>query len=143
MSVCTFYGHRECPEEIKNVLKSTVEDFIVNRGVDVFYVGNQGMFDAMVRGVLREMEQKYPYIRYGVVLAYPPQGECETDTMLPEGIETVHPRYAIDWCNRWMLNRTDVVITYITHTWGGAYRYAEQARKRGLCVIPLGREQRE
>ena len=25
------------------------------------------------------------------------------DTMLPEGIEPVHPRYAICWRNQWML----------------------------------------
>ena len=51
------------------------------------------------------------------------------ETMLPEGIENVHPRYAISWRNKWMVNEADVVIAYVTHTWGGAARYMEMAAK--------------
>ncbi len=141
MSVCTFFGHRECPEKIKTVLKSTVEALIVNREVDVFYVGCQGQFDGYVRSVLRELAAQYPHIRYAVVLSSMP-GEAEpeadySDTMLPEGLEAVHPKFAIAWRNRWMLERADFAVTYIAHTWGGAYRWAEQARKRGKRIINL------
>ncbi len=59
MAVCTFFGHRECPAEIKPVLRNTLEDLILNYGVDLFYVGNQGQFDACVRSVLRELTMKY------------------------------------------------------------------------------------
>ncbi len=143
MLTCTFFGHRECPPEIRSVLKSAVEDLIVNQGVELFYVGNQGQFDGFARGVLRELAQTYPQIRYAVVLAYLPgekeQGGDYSDTMVPEGIEQVHPKYAISWRNRWMLRRSDIVVTYITHTWGGAYSYAQQARKQGKALIPLAK----
>lgn len=36
-----------------------------------------------------------------------------SDTMLPEGIETVHPRFAISWRNKWMIKQSDYVVTYI------------------------------
>jgi len=84
----------------------------------MFYVGNQGRFDAIVRGVLRELTEEYPQIHYAVVLAYMPGKKNAyddfSDTILPEGIESVHPRYAISWRNNWMLRQTDFVIT---HSW--------------------------
>lgn len=73
----------------------------------------------------------------GVVLAYLPNTEGD-DTMLPEGIETVHPRYAISWRNRWMVQRSDFAVCYVRHTWGGAHRYMEYARQQGKTVINLG-----
>ena len=58
--------------------------------------------------------------------------------MLPEGIEGVHPRYAISWRNKWMVTESDFVIAYITHSWGGAAKYYEMAVKKGRHVINIG-----
>ena len=141
MRSCTFFGHRECPETIKTKLRDTLIDLIENHAVDLFYVGNQGNFDHYVRCVLRDIKQAYPHIQYAVVLAYMPGKQNEyddySDTMLPEGIESVHPHYAISWRNNWMLKQSDYVVTYITHSWGGAYQYAEKARRQKKVVINL------
>ena len=141
MPHCTFFGHRECPDSIKNQISTVLTDLITNHDVDMFYVGNQGRFDAIVRGVLRELKEEYPQVNYAVVLAYMPGKQTEyddySDTMLPEGIESVHPRYAISWRNNWMLRQSDYVVTYITHSWGGAYQYAEKAKRGGKVVINL------
>ena len=73
----------------------------MNHGVDMFYVGHQGQFDAYVHSELKKLKQEYPQINYAVVLAYMPGKKTEyddySDTMLPEGIESVHPHYAISW----------------------------------------------
>ena len=141
MKACTFFGHRDCPETIKPYLREVLIDLITNNGVDTFYVGNQGRIDGIVRSVLRELEQEYPEIHYAVVLAYMPGKKNEyddfSDTILPEGIETVHPRYAIEWRNRWLLQRADFVVTYIAHPWGGAAKYAEKAKREGKTVVNL------
>ena len=100
----------------------------------MFYVGQQGAFDAMVRSVLKELVSVYPHIRYTVVLERlpPKRDEFDTqdysDTMLPEGIENVHPRFAISWRNKWMIKQSDYVVSYITHSWGGAAQFAGFAR---------------
>lgn len=139
MPTCTFFGHRDCPDTIKPRLREVLVDLIENHNVDMFYVGNKGHFDAIVRGVLRDLQHEYPQINYAVVLAYMPGKQTEyddyTDTMLPEGIESVHPRYAISWRNNWMLKQSDYVVTYITHTYGGAAQYAAKARQNGKKVI--------
>lgn len=144
MAICTFFGHRDCPETIKPRLREVLVDLIINQEVGTFYVGNQGRFDGIVRGVLRELEKEYPEIHYAVVLAYLPGKKNEyddfSDTILPEGIETVHPRYAIEWRNRWMLQRADFVVTCIAHPWGGAAKFAEKAKREGKTVINLFRQ---
>lgn len=141
MLACTFFGHRNCPEMIKPKLRDILVDLITNHGVDMFYVGHQGQFDAYVHSELKKLKQECPQINYAVVLAYMPgqRTECDdySDTMLPEGIEAVHPRYAISWRNKWMLDQSDYVVTYITHTWGGAYQYARKAIGQGKNVINL------
>ncbi len=141
MAVCVFFGHRECPESVRPILRKVLVELIDHHCVDIFYVGNQGQFDSYVRRTLRELAKEYPHISYGVVLAYIPQGknpaEDYCDAMLPEGIEAVHPKFAISWRNRWMLHRSDFVVTYITHTWGGAYQFAEKAKKLGKTGINL------
>ena len=141
MPACTFFGHRDCPDTIKPQLCQVLIDLIENHNVDMFYVGNQGHFDVIVRSTLRNLQHEYPQINYAVVLAYIPGKQTEyddyTDTMLPEGIESVHPRYAISWRNNWMLKQSDYVVTYITHTYGGAARYANLAETRRKIVINL------
>ena len=141
MGTCTFFGHRDCPESIKPRLREVLVDLITSRGVDMFYVGNQGRFDAIVRSVLREQKEEYPQINYAVVLAYMPGKQNEyddySDTMLPEEIESVHPRYAISWRNNWMLRQSDYVVTYITHSWGGAAQYEQKAIHQGRLVINI------
>ena len=141
MATCTFFGHRDCPDTIKPKLRKALVDLITNHDVNMFYVGHQGQFDAHARSVLRDLKKEYPHIQYTVVLAYMPgkQNEYEdySDTMLPEGIESVHPRYAISWRNNWMLKQSSYVVTYITHTWGGATQYAKKASNSGKFVVNL------
>ena len=141
MPACTFFGHRECPDSIKTQLRAVLINLITNHDVDMFYVGNQGRFDVIVRGVLWELKKEYPQIDYAVVLAYMPGKRTEYDdysnTILPEGIEFVHPRYAISWRNNWMLRQSDYVVTYIAHSWGGAAQYAAKAARQGKSVVNL------
>lgn len=138
---CTFFGHRDCPSGIRTRLRETLVDLIENYGAEFFYIGNQGQFDAMARNIVRELKTVYPMIEYTVVLAYMPQKVNEyedySDTMLPEGIEQVPKRFAISWRNNWMLNRADYVVTYITHSWGGAAQFAQKAQRKGKAVYNL------
>ena len=143
MSVCTFFGHHDCSSSIKPKLREVLIDLIENHSVDVFYVGNKGAFDRLARSVLRELVQEYPHIRYAVVLERMPGKQNEdypedySDTMLPEGIEEVHPRFAIVWRNKWMLRQADYVVTYVIHSWGGAAQFAEMAERQKKTVIRL------
>ena len=75
MNTCTFFGHRDCPDSIMTKLRETLVRLITEEGVDCFYVGNQGNFDAMVYRILCELRNIYTHISVTVVLAYMPTEE--------------------------------------------------------------------
>ena len=145
MASCTFFGHHDCPETIRPKLREAIVDMIVHSHVDMFYVGNHGYYDAMVRSLLRELQTAYPQIGYAVVLAYLPgkntENEDFSDTMLPEGIENTPRRFAISWRNKWMVNHSGYVIAYVTHDWGGAWQFTAYAEKHGKTVRNLAEDQ--
>ena len=139
--VCTFFGHRECYGLDKKKLERTIEE-LIDKGVDTFYVGNQGRFDSMVFGCLTKLKEVHSNISFSVVLTYIPTksdyGLYHGHSIYPEGQETVPPRFAIERRNKWMIDRSDFCLCYITHTWGGAHKFAKQAKRRGLTVINMG-----
>lgn len=143
MPACTFFGHRDCPVAIKPRLRTAVVELIERYGVDRFYVGRQGTFDAMVRSVLQELAEAYPHISYAVVLERLPDGKQKPDmrdfshTIFPDGLETVPPRFAISKRNEWMLRQSDYVVAYITHAWGGAAQYVQKAARMEKVVVNL------
>ena len=142
MSVCTFFGHSECYSLDATVLRSTIED-LIKQGTTEFLVGNHGQFDGMVFSCLQDLSKDYPEISYSVALAYLPTHKEEYDiyhghSFYPEGQEIGPAKFAIERRNRWMIDTSDRCLCYINHTWGGAYKFARMAKKRGLRVINLG-----
>ena len=62
-----------------------------------------------------------------------------SETLYPEVLEKTPLRFAIDKRNRWMISKSDIVVTYINSHIGGAAKYTELCKKRGLQIISLGR----
>lgn len=141
-TVC-FFGHRNTPQDIIPVLHGVLIDLIENQGADTFYVGNQGGFDSMVYSELKKLAEIYPHITYSVVLAYMPEKKRDYEfvdyehTLYPDGLESVPPRFAIDKRNRIMLDRSDIAVTYVRTSFGGAAKFKELAEKKKKQVINL------
>lgn len=141
MKTCTFFGHRQIPNDLYELIRAAIENLIENEGVYNFYVGNQGRFDSMVLKVLRELSDIYSALRYSVVLAYYPTeknlgGVRPEETLFPETVAKSHPRFAIDKRNRYMIECADYVVAYVSRL-GGAMKYTELAVKKGKKVINL------
>ena len=146
--ICTFFGHRDAPTEICVLLEDVLIDLIENQEVDMFYVGNQGRFDSMVRRVLIKLKKRYSHIRYAVVLAYLPDErdpnlEKDVETIYPEGLETVPRRFSISRRNQWMVEQSQIAVTYVVVSYGGAAQFQELARKKGKRIINLYQKIRE
>ena len=138
---CIFFGHRDCYSLDFSVLKRTIEELIAE-GEDTFYVGHQGHFDSMVLACLKEIKEVYEHITYTVVLAYLPKGDSEYDlyqgcSIYPE-IEKGPKRFAIERRNKWMIDKATHCIAFINRTYGGAYKFAKRAKRKGLKVTNLG-----
>ena len=140
--VCCFFGHKNVNSNLTECLLPILNE-LITEGVDSFLVGNQGSFDSIVLHTLRLLKEKHPHITYHIVLAYMPGAKQEyssydpMETLYPEGLESVHPRFAISWRNKWMIQEADVVVTYITHSWGGAAQFAELAERKKKRVINI------
>ena len=140
--VCCFFGHKNVTSNLTECLLPILNE-LITEGVDSFLVGNQGSFDGIVLHTLRLLKEKHPHITYHIVLAYMPGAKQEyssydpMETLYPEGLESVHPRFAISWRNKWMIQEADVVVTYITHSWGGAAQFAELAERKKKRVINI------
>lgn len=138
MSACTFFGHRDCPDNIREKLREEIERLVTRHKVDTFYVGTQGAFDRLVYTALCNVRKRYEIKVYRVLAYMPKPNDTDTaDTILPEGLENVHPRYAIVKRNEWMLNRCEYVIAYVSHISGGSYKFVKAAEKMGKMLIYL------
>lgn len=141
--IYTFFGHHDTPVSIQSTLEALIRNLLNNDPHPLFYIGTHGSFDSMALETVRKMKPFYPQMKYAVVLsripgqntAFNPFFDCET--LVPDGIESTPPRFAIIKRNKWMLSKADIVITYVTHGLGNAYKLNEAARKRRKQVYNL------
>jgi len=139
MPTCTFFGHRDCPDSVKPELLAAIENLITEKNVRTFYVGNHGNFDRLTASLLRDLSARRTDVKYYVVLAYlPTKAYNEShESIFPEGIEDVPRRFAIDFRNRWMIEKSDYVITYVSRGFGGAAKAKNYAEKHGKHIIEI------
>ena len=148
MASCFFIGHRETDPALLSEIKAAAESLIRQQQVSDFYVGMYGNFDRLAGETVIQLKRKYPDIRLFLVLPYhPAERPIEAPpgydgTFYPDGMEAVSRRYAIAKANRKMIDASDFLIAYVTHTVSNAYdllEYAVRRQRKGLIrVINLG-----
>ena len=137
--ICTFFGHRDTPENIKPKLKAVLVNLIEKNNINMFYVGNNGAFDRIVQETLKELKTIYK-INYYVALAYIPKKreyDDYSDTIYFDELNTKPYKCRIVERNKIMLEKSDVVITHVTRIVGGAADFKALAEKKGKTVINI------
>lgn len=139
--ICCGFGHRVMLMDVEKPLRETLEHLVEERGVRVFYTGGMGEFDELFARTVRSMKRECPSLRLVLVLPYLTERlnldkafyEVFYDEILiPAELDSVHPKAAIGLRNRWMVDRSDIVIAALHRNFGGAadaVRYAESAKK--------------
>lgn len=134
--IVTFCGHRDVfdPEAVSAWLNEVVEG-LIREGADRFYLGGCGQFDALAAAAVRKQKERYLEIRSVLALPYLDRSfdaSAYDETVYPP-LESVPKRYAVLRRNEYMIDRSDVVIAFVTHSFGGAYKtlcYAQRKQKR-------------
>ena len=136
--IVTFCGHSKIyPSGDYAKWLDIILPSLIEGGAATFYLGGYGAFDSLAAAAVRRQKAVYPHIMSILVLAYLNR---ETDVSLYDGttyppLENVPPRYAIVRRNEWMIRESDVVISGVTHGWGGAARTLDYARRRQKIIF--------
>lgn len=137
----TFCGHSQVSnsDAVAATLKTVIADLIAE-GATEFYLGGYGEFDSMAAHAVREAKAAHPEIISMLVIPYMDRDfdPALYDNSVYPPLETVPLKFAISKRNEWMVNQADVVVSCITHGWGGAattLRYAQRKKKRIISVV--------
>ena len=136
---CCFFGHRDASDSVRGELVSAIEKMIAEGERD-FFVGNNGAFDRMAQMALHEIAERRGGIECTVVLSSLAElGSVAADlpTMLPEGMEHVPPRFAIDRRNEWLLRHCGSAIVYYRHRFSSCEKWVGRARHRGMYIVEI------
>ena len=135
----TFCGHSKLyqTESISKWL-DIILPALIEGGATTFYLGGYGDFDSLAAAAVRRQKTRYPNN----------EADQELDASRYDGttsppLETVPPRYAIVRRNEWMVRESDVVISGVTHGWGGAAKTLDYAKRRGKVIVqfPIQRQE--
>lgn len=144
--ICSFFGHRDIFCDLSDELKNAIETAITEHSITTFYVGDRGNFDRQASDAVLAMKQKYEQIRLVLVLPYFTNKLNEykeiyesqyDEIIIPSILDGVHPKGAITKRNRWMVDESVLIISYIKRESGGAYNTVKYASKRNKCIINI------
>ena len=144
--VCCGFGHRVLLMDVEKPLREVLERLVAERGVRVFYTGGMGEFDELFARTVRSMKRDCPSLRLVLVMPYLTERlnmdrafyEAKFDEILiPAELDGVHPKAAIGLRNRWMVDRSDIVITALHRDFGGAAEAVRYAEKVGKKVVRI------
>ena len=139
--ICCFAGHGKIYNynEIRAKLEECIEKIIVTENISEFLVGNYGDFDRMAAGTVKKLKEKYPCIKLTLVIPYLTSAINNNkdyynknfdDILVAEIPESTPKRLGILKCNEFIVNKSDILIYHIEHSWGGAYKTLMYARKQ-------------
>ena len=145
--IVTFCGHSKLYNQTDDFSRwlDIILPSLTEGGAATFYLGGYGDFDSLAAAAVRRQKAVYPHITAILVLAYlnrEADASRYDDTTYPP-LENVPPRYAIVRRNEWMVRESDVVISGVTHGWGGAAKTLDYAKRRGKVIVqfPIQREE--
>ena len=145
MRACCGFGHRDVLEKIDDAVYAAVLK-AAERGCDIFYTGAMGEFDSLFSSAVRKIKKTYPEIKLICVKPYFTNdlninddyyAALYDDVIIPDELADIHPKAAIKYRNRWMIDHSDIILIYTKRTYGGAYearRYAERIGKEMVYI---------
>jgi len=147
--IISFAGHSSITShnKVKAVVKEQIKRSVTDTDKIIFYLGGYGDFDNIcamackeIKGERDGIEIVYvtPYISlYGQEKIKERLSSGLYDTSLYPPIENTPPRFAISKRNEWMMSNADLIIAYVDHNFGGAYRSLQIAKMKKKRIINI------
>ena len=147
--IITFTGHSHIfvNTDLKEVIKREIRKHIILTESVTFYLGGYGKFDELCAQACRDLKNEYanvelvyvtPYISLSEQAKIKEMQKCGLcDTSIYPPIEKVPLRFAISKRNEWMMANADLIISYIDHDYGGAYKSFQIAKRKKKRIINI------
>ena len=147
--IITFFGHSNYVKNPKHeeIILDHLESVVGDRAVD-FYLGGYGNFDSFALSCAKKFQQSHPNAKIYFVTPYITESyeknRLKNCSLLYDGIiypplENAPPKYAISHRNKWMVDKADLVIFFVTRSYGGAYRAIAHARATAKNLLELSK----
>ena len=143
----SLFGHRRIDDlrKLENRLIPILRELIQGERYVNFLIGRNGEFDEYAASLIKRVQREVWGENCDLTLVLPYTvadmkyyGAYYDCVVIPEELWSVHPKSAITAKNRWMIERSELVIVYLERNRGGAYaamKYAERLHRR---VVNLG-----
>ena len=146
--IVTFVGHGSLfvSTALRERIASTIKEVIKDKTNVMFYCGGYGDFDNLCASICRRLKEE---IKCEIVYVTPYITEVQQkrmqelidskiyDSTIYPPIENTLPRYAITKRNEWMISEADIIIAFVSRTYGGAYKAFQYALRKKKTVINL------
>lgn len=150
--IITFCGHSSVSfdvVEMENKIMSILEEELKGAPVQ-FYLGGYGQFDGFALRCCKKYKALHPEAKLIFITPYLDDDYLrnrdiflkEYDEVIFPEIENVPKKYAISKRNQWMVQKADLLIAYIDHSWGGAVKTLEYAIRSKKRFVNLGKWER-
>lgn len=146
----SFFGHREInnTSKIEIKLEKIIRNLIERKEYVEFLVGRDGEFDQLVSSTIRRLTAIYSYGNSSHVLVLPYMKAEYRDNQQSyldyyDEVEVcaessaTHYKSAILVRNMQMVDRSDLIVCYIQHNSGGAYKAVRYAKNNGVEIYNL------
>ena len=136
---CTFFGHRDVDysafeEKIEKIVAE-----LAARGVLHFINGGRGNFDKLCAKIVANVRQRAPQVMLTLARAYMPKENEELPRYFDDSVylleRRVPPRFAIAETNKMIVQKTDIIISGVLFSFGGAYQAVRYAEHLGRTII--------
>ena len=144
--IVTFFGHRDFCESDQDGEKLLLLLESLTGGEDVeFYLGGYGKGDEFFYKYCRKYQNRHENAKLIFISPYLfskslKEKSEKYDLVIYPALEKIPPKFAITYRNRFMIDQSNVVITYIQYRNGGAYQAYLYAKKRGKKIVDLQME---
>ncbi len=143
-----FCGHRDVfeRERIKEKVKEILIYLIEKKNISVFLSGGMGEFDGLCESLVIGLKDHYKDIKLCLIIPYltknilnNPQyyNSFYDEIIKPDFGEDIFPKYAIIKRNRYMVDNSDYIISYVIRDFGGAYKTLKYAEKSNINIINI------
>ncbi len=144
--VISFCGHRDifCQEEILKKITFYLNKIIKKNDNVEFYLGGYGDFDEIARIACTKYKKTNPNSKLFYITPYINITTTKMSFLKKNYDEIIYPfleyvpqKYTIIYRNYWVVEHSDIIISYVKYSWGGARKTLSYALKFKKIIIDL------